>query len=339
MSLRIAINGFGRIGRAAFRVAQQKKGIQVVAINDPTDTETMAVLLKYDSVYGGLSSKVDFDAKNLIVDGKKYPIFAEREPAKLPWKQYKIDVVLECTGHFTKDDASRAHIDAGAKRVVVSAPTKGGTTKSYLLGVNANKYTKDAIVSNASCTTNCVGPVTAVMEEAFGIKKAAITTVHSYTAEQNLVDGSTPPLHRDLRRARAAAINIVPTTTGAAVSTTEVITSLKNRFDGLALRVPTPVGSLTDFTFLTKRSVTVEEVNKAFNNASNSKKYKGILAATTEPIVSTDIVGNFHSAIVDLSLTKVIDGDLVKVIAWYDNEWGYANRLVEMAELVSKSIK
>ncbi|PJE75628.1 type I glyceraldehyde-3-phosphate dehydrogenase [Candidatus Uhrbacteria bacterium CG10_big_fil_rev_8_21_14_0_10_48_11] len=336
--LKVAINGFGRIGRAAFKIALNNPAIKIVAINDLTDTETLAQLLKYDSVYGRAPFSITHSEHELIVDGISYQVFAEKDPATLPWGKHEVDVVLECTGRFTRDDAANAHLTAGAKRVVVSAPTKGGETKTYLLGVNHGQYDSDAMVSNASCTTNCVGPVTAVLEEALGISKGAITTIHSYTAEQNLVDGPTPPLHKDLRRARAAAVNIVPTTTGAAVATTKTIPELTDKFDGLSVRVPTPVGSLTDFTFVVKKPTTVEAVNELFRKAAAEKRWKGILDVTDEPLVSHDIIGNSHSAIVDLGLTKVVDGDLVKLMAWYDNEWGYANRLVEMAELVGKTI-
>ncbi|OGL60188.1 type I glyceraldehyde-3-phosphate dehydrogenase [Candidatus Uhrbacteria bacterium RIFCSPLOWO2_12_FULL_46_10] len=336
--LHIAINGFGRIGRAAFRVALNHKDIEVAAINDLTDTGTLAHLLKYDSVYRRFEGEISFDEKNLVVNGKKYPVSAEKEPTKLPWRDHRVDVVLECTGRFTKEDAARAHLDAGAKRIVVSAPTKGGETKTFILGVNAGDYKNEAVISNASCTTNCVSPVLAVMESAFGILKSAMTTIHSYTAEQNLVDGPPPPLHRDLRRARAAAINIVPTTTGATSAVTATLPELEGIFDGLAIRVPTPVGSLSDFTLLVKKSTNVEEVNNVFRAAAKDKKFQGILSVTDEPLVSSDIIGDSHSAIVDLSMTNVIDGDLVKVVAWYDNEWGYANRLVELAVLVGKTI-
>ncbi len=336
--IRVAINGFGRIGRAAFKIALTKPDLEVVAINDLTDAETLAHLLKYDTVYGRYHKTISHDEHNIIVDNVAYPVTALKDPIELPWQKVGVDVVLECTGHLTKDKAAAAHIQAGAKRVIVSAPTKGGGTQTYLLGVNASDYKGDEVISNASCTTNCVAPVAAVLHDAFGIAKAAMTTVHAYTAEQNLVDGPTPPLHKDLRRARAAAANIVPTTTGAAISTTEVIPELKGLFDGLALRVPVTVGSLTDFTLLLKKKVTVEQVNDAFKKAVANPLYRGVLEVTEEPIVSSDIVGNPHSAIVDLSLTKVIDGDLVKVIAWYDNEWGYANRLVEqISYVVSRS--
>lgn len=335
---KIGINGFGRIGRAAFRIALTKPDVAVVAINDLTDTESLANLLKHDSVYRKFEGEVSYDATNIIVNGVKYPVVAEKEPANLPWAKFGVDVVLECTGRFTKDDAAKAHIKAGAKRVIVSAPTKGGDTMTLLLGVNDEAYAGQEIVSNASCTTNCVSPVIKVMEREFGLVKSAMTTIHSYTAEQNLVDGPTPPLHKDLRRARAAAINIVPTSTGAASAVNAVLPATTGKFDGLAFRVPTPVGSLSDFTFIVKRSVTIAEVNNAFKKAAMEVDFKGILAVNEEPIVSSDIIGNSHSAIVDLPLTNVIDGDMVKVVAWYDNEWGYSNRLVELAQLVGKSI-
>ncbi len=331
---KIAINGFGRIGRAAFKIALERKDIEVVAINDLMDNKILAHLLKYDTVYGEYRGAVLGTQEGIKVSGKFYPVFAEKEPAKLPWTKYKVDVVLECTGRFTKDDAAAAHLKAGATRVVVSAPTKGGETKTFLLGVNADRYGGEALVSNASCTTNCIAPVTQVMSDAFGVKKAMLTTVHAVTAEQNLVDSNPPALHPDLRRARSALANIVPTTTGAASALGSVIPATKGIFDGLALRVPVLCGSLSDFTFLLKKKVTVAQVNGAFKKATKSERYAGVLAVTEEPIVSSDIVGRTESAIVDLALTKVVDGDLVKVLAWYDNEWGYANRLVEMAAKV-----
>ncbi|MBI4414985.1 MAG: type I glyceraldehyde-3-phosphate dehydrogenase [Candidatus Kerfeldbacteria bacterium] len=337
-SLRIAINGFGRIGRAAFKIALEKKHVEIVAINDLTDPAVLAHLLKFDTVYGAYDREVKALRQSIVVDGAKIPILVQKDPAKLPWKKMKVDVVLECTGRFVKDGAAKAHAAAGAKRVVVSAPTKGGGAKTYLIGVNDKDYRGDAVISNASCTTNCVGPVARVITSAFGVKRATMTTTHSYTAEQNLVDGPPPALHRDLRRARAAAQNIVPTTSGAAISTTEVIPELKGLFDGFALRVPTPIVSITDFTFLTKRKTTVQAVNAAFKRAASNPSYKNVLAVTSDPVVSSDFIGDPHSAIVDLGLTNVIGGDLVKVVAWYDNEWGYACRLVEMAELVGKTI-
>lgn len=336
--LRIAINGFGRIGRAACKIALQNKNVSVVALNDLTDPETLAHLLKYDTVYGRFQGhEIGFGKNNLVVDGKSVPIFAEKDPAALPWKKLGVDVVLECTGRFTKDGTAKVHLKAGAERVVVSAPIKGGGIKTYLIGVNDEKYKNDAVISNASCTTNCVGPVTKVMMENFGIKRATMTTTHSYTAEQNLVDGPPPAFHKDLRRARAAAQNIVPTTSGAAISVTEVLPKLKGKFDGFAFRVPTPCVSVTDFTFLIRGNTTVVRINATFKKAARSKAMKNVLAVTSDPVVSSDFIGDPHSAIVDLQLTNVIGGDLVKVVAWYDNEFGYANRLIEMAELVGKS--
>lgn len=331
--IRIAINGFGRIGRHAFKVAQAKKNVEVVAINDLTDTKTLAHLLKYDTAYPDRKLKIGFDEKNIIVNGKKIPSFAMRDPKELPWKKLKVDVVIECTGVFRTLELAGLHLQAGAKKVVLSAPGKGEDIHTYVRGVNCGTYKnkKEKIIDNASCTTNCTAPIMRVMEMEFGIEKAMLTTIHSYTADQNLQDG---PNH-DLRRARAAAQNIVPTSTGAAIATTRVVPELQNKFDGLAIRVPTITGSLTDFTLLLKKDVTVDQINKALIKAS--KTYlKGILETTTEEIVSSDIIGNAHSSIADLSLTKVVAGNMVKIISWYDNEWGYANRLVEMAVLAGR---
>ncbi len=335
---RIAINGFGRIGRNAFKIALTKPELEVVAINDLGSLEVMAHLLRHDTAYGHYDQVVQVDGEWLIVGGKKIKFVSVKEPAELPWKDMDIDVVLESTGRLTKDGSARAHITAGAKRVIVSAPTKGGNVQTYLLGVNLDDNKGDDVISNASCTTNCVAPVTKVMLENFGIQKAAMTTIHSYTAEQNLVDGPVPPLHPDLRRARAAAQNIVPTTSGAAISTGEVLPELKGLFDGYALRVPTIVVSYTDFTFVTKKRTTIEAVNQAFKTAADLPAMKGILEVSEQPLVSSDFKGNPASAIVDLPLTNVIDGDLVKVGAWYDNEWGYSNRFVEQAMMVGRQL-
>ena len=334
MAINVAINGFGRIGRAAFKIALKSKNIKIVALNDLTDTKTLAHLLKYDTAYGTFGGKISFDKTHIVVNGKKYPVLSQRDPGKLPWKKLKVDVVIESTGFFRTSKLAEPHIKAGAKRVVMSAPAKSDDVPTYLKGVNHKDIGKnDKIVSNASCTTNCVAPVAAVLNNTFGIAKATMTTIHSYTADQRIVDGP----HKDLRRARAAAQNIIPTTTGAAIATTKTIPELEGLFDGLAVRVPTVVGSLTDFTMLLKKRVTVAQVNNAFKKACKNPLYKGVIEVTEEPVVSSDIIGNPHSTIVDLSLTKVVDGDLVKVVAWYDNEWGYANRLVEMvAELAKK---
>lgn len=329
--MQIAINGFGRIGRQAFKVAFSKKDIKIVAINDLTDTKTLAHLLKYDTAYGKYEKEVSFDEKNIIVAGKKIPVFAEKDPTMLPWGKLKVDVVLECTGRFTKKEDAEMHVKAGAKKVVISAPAKGGGVPTYVRAVNCSKAPKEKslVINNASCTTNSIGPVMAVLNEKFGIEKAMMTTAHGYTADQNLQDGP----HKDLRRARAAAENIVPTTTGAAIAVTEVIPGLLNVFDGLALRVPVPTVSVSDMTVLLKKNVTKEEINKVMVEAAKLARFAGVLTTTSEPLVSSDFVGNPHSAIVDLSLTNVVGGNLVKVVAWYDNEVGYAHRLIEIAEL------
>ncbi len=340
--IKIAINGFGRIGRTALKVYfdKHRDEAQVVAVNDLTDAKTLAHLLKYDSVYHTWPRKVSAenlidDVKNAVdgqqvgkinIDGVEVATYATKEPEKLPWKELGVDVVIESTGRFTKNEDAAKHITAGAKRVVISAP--GKETPTILLGVNEEMYSGQDVVNNASCTTNCIAPVAKVIGDAFGIKKAMMTTVHAVTAEQNLVDGPPPGgKANDLRRARAAYVNIIPTTTGAAIATTEAIPELKGKFDGVALRVPVPVGSLSDFTFLLNKQVTVEDVNKVMTDAA--AKSNGIIAVSDEPLVSSDIVGRSESAIVDLSLTQVVDGDMVKVFAWYDNEFGYSNRLIE----------
>lgn len=348
--IRIAINGFGRIGRQAFKIALTKPEVEIVAVNDLTEPHVLAHLLKYDSTYGVYSREVDSDDKRekanqtvssvgtIIVDGNKYPIFAEKDPAMLPWRDLNVDVVLESTGRFTDSEKAGAHLKAGAKKVIISAPAKDeGITPTYIIGVNHDKYdAKQNIISNASCTTNCITPVAAILHSHFGIKKMMMSTIHAYTTEQNLVDGPPPPLHKDLRRARAAAANIVPTTTGATTAATEAIPDLKGVFGGMAYRVPVTVGSLSDFTALLNKNVTVDEVNNAFIQMAKHPMWKNILTVTKDPIVSSDIIGNPHSSIVDLNLTQVVDGDMVKVVAWYDNEFGYSNRFVEQAILIGK---
>ncbi len=338
---KIAINGFGRIGRQAFKIALEKPEIEIVGINDLTSPDVLAHLLKYDSNYGRFNHEISSDETHIIVDGKKYPVSGEMEPKLLPWSKLGVEVVLECTGRFTDSEKASAHLEAGAKRVIISAPAKDeGITPTIVLGANEDQYTDQAVISNASCTTNCITPVTGVLMAKFGIQKIMMSTIHSYTAEQNLVDGPPPGgKSNDMRRARAAAVNIIPTTTGAAVSATQVFPELKGLFDGVAFRVPTPVGSLSDFAVLLKKKTTKEEVNQAFIDASEHPLYKGRLVVSNEPLVSSDIVGNPASCIVDLSLTQVIDGDFIKVIAWYDNEFGYSNRLVEQAVLVGNTIK
>lgn len=335
--LKVAINGFGRIGRTAFKVALDKfsQDLEIVAINDLGDARILAHLLKYDSNYGIWNHQVSHDETHIIVDNKNYPVLNEKDPQKLPWKDLNVDVVIESTGRFTRGEDAALHLKAGAKKVVISAPTHGDGTEvpTLLLGVNGDKYAGEEVISNSSCTTNCIAPVAKVMDEKFGIVKGMMTTIHAYTQDQNLQDGP----HKDLRRARGAAQNIVPTSTGAARSTTEVIPDLKGKFDGMSMRVPVAVGSISDFTFLLAKKVTVEEVNQALTEAADSPNLQGILAVTEEPVVSSDIVGRPESAIVDLSLTQVVDGDMVKVFAWYDNEYGYSCRLVEQVINVGRS--
>lgn len=336
MSTRIAINGFGRIGRNAFKIAFDRDDVEVVAVNDLTDTKTLAHLLKHDSSYGTYAHEVGHDDTGIIVDGKHITVFAEKDPAALPWKDHDIDVVIESTGFFVKPELAKAHITAGAKKVVISAPAKGDGADTIVLGVNEDKIANSTeVISNASCTTNCITPVMAVLETAFGIEKALMTTVHSYTASQRLQDAPA----KDLREARAAAENIVPTTTGASIAAAKALPALENRFGGLSIRVPTPVVSMSDFSVLLKKDVTIEELNQAFKDAAAKPFYQGILAVTEEELVSSDFKGNSHSCIIDLPLTNVVGGNLVKVVAWYDNEWGYSNRLVELVADAGRAVK
>ena len=335
MSKKIAINGFGRIGRNAFKLAFERDDIEVVAINDLTDTKTLAHLLKHDSTYGTYHHDVSYDDNSIFVAGKQIRVLAEKDPALLPWGEFGVDVVIEATGLFVQSEKARAHINAGAKKVVISAPAKGEGAKFIVLGVNEHELTReDDIISNASCTTNCIAPVMAILEREFGIEKSLMTTVHSYTASQRILDAPA----KDLREARSAAENIVPTTTGAAIATAKVIPSLAGKFDGLSVRVPTAVVSLSDITAVLKRNTTKEEINEVFKRAAADPFYQGILTVTEEPLVSTDFKGNSHSSIVDLELTNVVGGNLVKVVAWYDNEWGYSNRLVEIVADVAANI-
>ena len=335
MSKKIAINGFGRIGRNAFKLAFERDDIEVVAINDLTDTKTLAHLLKYDSTYGQYFHDVDYTDNSLKINGKEIRVYAEREPKNLPWKELGIDVVIEATGLFVDPAKAKVHLETGAKKVIISAPAKGEGAKFVVLGVNEQELTlDDDIISNASCTTNCIAPVMAILEREFGIEKSLMTTVHSYTASQRLIDAPA----KDLREARAAAENIVPTSTGAAIATAKVIPSLKGKFDGLSVRVPTITVSLSDITALLKRDTTKEELNEVFKKASKEPFYQGILAVSEEPLVSSDFKGNSHSCIVDLELTNVVGGNLVKIVAWYDNEWGYSNRLVELTTDVAANV-
>mgnify|MGYP001143678054 FL=1 len=331
----VAINGFGRIGRSFFRAAlASSQDITIVAVNDLTDPKALAHLLKYDSVGGRLPVSVEAAEGAIVVDGKSITVYAERDPGNLPWGKLDVDIVIESTGFFTDADKAKSHLSAGAKKVIISAPANGEDI-TVVMGVNHENYdsAQHHIVSNASCTTNCLAPMAKVLNDSFGIQKGLMTTVHAYTADQNLQDGP----HSDLRRARAAAVNIVPTSTGAAKAIGLVLPELKGKLDGFALRVPVPTGSITDLTIETSREVTLEEVQKAFRDASDKGPYKGVLRYTEEPIVSSDIVGDPYSSIVDAGLIRVI-GNQVKISSWYDNEWGYSNRVVDLAAYMSSKL-
>lgn len=334
MTIRVGINGFGRIGRNFYRaIAAEGADIEVVAVNDLTDNKTLAHLLKWDTVLGKFSDDVTHDDENLVVDGKKVRAFAERDPKNLPWGDLGVDIVIESTGFFTDATAAKAHIDAGAKKVIISAPAKNEDA-TFVMGVNSEDYdpANHHIISNASCTTNCLAPLAKALNDAIGIERGLMTTIHAYTGDQNLQDGP----HRDLRRARAAAQNIVPTSTGAAKAVSLVLPELKGKLDGYALRVPTITGSATDLTFTASKETTVDEVNAAMKSASEGA-LKGVLEYVDEDIVSSDIIGNPHTSIFDSGLTKVI-GDQVKVVSWYDNEWGYSVSLVRLTNLVGESL-
>lgn len=335
MTLKVAINGFGRIGRNFVRAAlAQGADIDIVAVNDLTDNTTLAHLLKYDSVAGVLGAEVSADEGSIRVGDDEFRGFAEKDPAKLPWGDLGVDVVIESTGRFTKVEDASAHLTAGAQKVILSAPAKG-PAPTFVMGVNHDRYDpeNDHVISNASCTTNCLAPLAKVFHEAFGIERGLMTTIHAYTADQNLQDGP----HSDLRRARAAALSIIPTSTGAAKAIGLVLPELNGILDGYALRVPVPTGSITDLTVQTRDGLTVEEVNAAYRAAAESGPLKGYLQYTDEPIVSSDIVGNSFSSIYDSGLTKVM-GDQVKISSWYDNEWGYSCRLVDLALLVGSKL-
>jgi len=335
VSVKVGINGFGRIGRNYFRAALAKgSDIDIVAVNDLTDNTALAHLLKYDSIAGRLDAVVELDGDKIIVNGKAITVFEQRDPANLPWGDLGVDIVIESTGHFTKSEDAQKHIAAGAKKVIVSAPATGSDVATLVLGVNEGTYDPavHSIISNASCTTNCLAPLAKVFLDNFGIERGLMTTVHAYTADQNLQDGP----HKDLRRARAAAANIIPTSTGAAKALGLVIPELVGKLDGYALRVPVITGSITDLTLTTTANVTVDEVNAAYKAAAEGA-LKGILKYTEDEIVSSDIVGDPHSSIFDAGLTKVI-GNQVKVASWYDNEWGYSNRLVDLTEYVAERL-
>ena len=334
MTVRVGINGFGRIGRNFFRAIKERgSDIEVVAVNDLTDNHTLAHLLKYDSVLGRLGADVEYDDESITVDGKKIIVTAERDPKDLKWGEQNVDIVIESTGFFTDAEAAKAHLDAGAKKVIISAPAKNEDA-TFVVGVNHTDYdpAKHNIISNASCTTNCLAPLAKALNDGLGIEKGLMTTIHAYTGDQRLHDAP----HRDLRRARAAAVNIVPTSTGAAKAVSLVLPELKGKLDGFAMRVPVITGSATDLTFTAPRETTVEEVNKIVKEAA-AGELKGVLSYSEEPLVSTDIVTDPHPSIFDAGLTKVI-GDQVKVVSWYDNEWGYSNQLVNLSEYVGERL-
>lgn len=351
MKTKVAINGLGRIGRLAVRVMVTKHAdtLELAAINTSGSMNAAgwAHLINYDSTYRKFEKEVGFEEVKepagvtdedplfgyLVVDGIKIPLLAQRDPEKVPWSTYRVDVVIEATGKFVTEEDAKKHATAGAKRVVISAPAKGGNVPTYVLGVNEYDG-KAEVLANASCTTNCITPVAAVIHSKFGIEKALMTTAHAYTDDQRLQDNS----HEDLRRARAATENIVPTSTGATIATTEIIPELKGIFGGMSLRVPVATGSISDFTFLLKKNVTIDEVNQAFKDAEQNPLYKGIMVTSNEPLVSSDIIGRAESAIIDLGLTQVVGGNLVKVFAWYDNQWGYTNRLVEQVVRVGQAL-
>ena len=329
MKTRIAINGFGRIGRTAFKIAFRRSDVEIVAINDLSDAQTLAHLLKHDSTYHnyGWYKTIEAGDKCLIVDGVSIPIYSEKDPANLPWKKLGVDVAIESTGFFTEYKKAKAHLKAGAGKVVISAPAKGDGAKTYILGVNDNEMKKDdLVISNGSCTTNCVAPVLKILEDSVGIKKSMMTTVHSYTNSQELQDSP----NKSLREARSAAENIIPTITGSSKSVGDAMPETLAKFDGLSIRVPTPVVSIIDVTAVSKKKTSVEELKEIFRKASKEARWQGIVAVTEEDLVSSDFIGNSRSSIVDLNLTDVVDGDLIKIVAWYDNEWGYSNRLVEI---------
>jgi len=332
MTIKVGINGFGRIGRNVFRVIAEREGIDVVAINDLADARTLSMLLKYDSVHGKFDGDIEAKEDAIVVKGKEVKLTKEKDPARLPWKELGVDIAIESTGIFTTKADCAKHLEAGAKKVILSAPSKDQLDATIVMGINENELSPEhKIVSNASCTTNCLAPLVKVINDNFQIEKGLITTIHAYTNDQNVAD----MMHKDLRRARAAAINIIPTTTGAAKAIGEVIPELKGKLDGMAMRVPVANGSVTDLVVTVKRNVSIEEINSALKAAANSE-LNGILEYCEDPIVSSDIIGNEHSCILDAMSTCVIDGNLVKVIGWYDNEWGYSNRMVDLAELIAK---
>ncbi|MBO3461581.1 type I glyceraldehyde-3-phosphate dehydrogenase [Aetokthonos hydrillicola Thurmond2011] len=331
---RVAINGLGRIGRAVFKLILDEQELELIAVNDLVPVDNLAYLVKYDSVYGKYEKKVESDQNSLIVDGKEYKVFSEKDPEQLPWDSLGIDIVFECTGIFTKKEGLEKHLNAGAKYAILSAPSKSEDVTTVVYGVNQIPNSAP-IFSCASCTTNCITPIVEIMGRRIGVKKAIMSTVHAYTSSQQIVDAPS----KKFRRGRAGAANLVPTSTGAAIATTKVLPEFENKFDGVAVRAPIPVGSIADVIFVTQRQTTVEEINSIFKKEAQSDRYKNILEVSEEEIVSSDIVGDSHASIVDLTMTQVVDGDLVKVMSWYDNEWGYANQMVRTAVSLTKNLK
>jgi glyceraldehyde 3-phosphate dehydrogenase len=328
----VAINGLGRIGRATFRVILKTPELDLVAVNDLVPIDNLAYLLQYDTAYGKYDKDVAVDGDTLVVDGNRYRVFSQRDPAQLPWSKLEIDVVFECTGVFTRREGLEKHLQAGAKFVVLSAPAKSEDIGTVVHGVNVPGEESVRMVSCASCTTNSIAPVVEIMGRRIGIKKAIMTTIHAYTSTQAIVDGP----NKKFRRGRAAAANFVPTTTGAAIATTKALPQYAGKFDGVAIRAPIPVGSISDIIFVTERKTSTEEVNQVFKEEAESERYAGILGVTEDPLVSSDIVGDPRAAIIDLGMTRVVDGDLVKVMSWYDNEWGYTNQMIREALRIVK---
>jgi glyceraldehyde 3-phosphate dehydrogenase len=333
---KIGINGFGRIGRNAFKIAFDRSDVEIIAINDLTDTKTLAYLLQHDSNYGAYKNTVGYDDSGIIVNGTHVKVLAEKDPSALPWGDLGVEIVIESTGRFTLKEQAELHIQAGAKRVIISGPSKSEGVDTIVLGANEDKIAEAShIISNASCTTNSLGMVMAILDSEFGVEKSLLTTVHSYTASQSLQDAPS----KDLREGRNAAENMVPTSTGAAIAVTKTLPQLEGKFDGLSIRVPTPVVSLSDITVLLGRDATVEEINEVFKKSAADPFYQGILGVSEDPLVSRDYIGNSHSGVVDLLLTKVVGGNLAKIMVWYDNEWGYSNRLVELVADVGKTLQ
>ena len=331
---RVAINGLGRIGRAALKIVLDTPELELVAVNDIVPPKNLAYLLKFDTVYGRYSKTVESGDASLVIDGKQYPVYNKKDPAELPWEEDKIDIVLECTGVFTKMDGLKKHIQAGAKYVLLSAPAKDEETPTVVHGVNT-AGDDDHVISCASCTTNCITPVVEIMDRRIGLEKAIMTTIHAYTSSQAIVDSPA----KKMRRGRAGAANFVPTTTGAAIATTKALPQMEGRFDGVAVRGPIPVGSIADMVFLTKRDTSVEEIVNIFKEEAQSDRYRNILRVSDEELVSSDIIQDPHASIVDLEMTQVVDGNLVKVMSWYDNEWGYTNQLIREALSIAKELE